>query len=450
RFLSTISQLRHIEIYMATSKPKDSTTLVKEKKLASSNSHITHTKKTTTKPSNTSSTHDKASSTSSEKQIPNYLKSTIASRPESHSFKHVKKQNLDETPQKPTLNRRRSFDKPIPPSTSRLHKALVSPGPRERTITQRSTSFSSKSTIPSKPILEKTSKTIKDGKPSQLLLAKSAKKSTSPSTVKKVTGGLPAKNLAKAPKVSDITQDLNVENKEEVKKRANRVIEEVVKVEDDQQEGENHSEEIAKSEDTEHQHDVVDSQSDHTNIDRVEEEKVIPTVSEELEGTPVSDGQIDEAQDKQKTEETKHELAGEEKKDKDESNSNNQGEGSESDRKVAVKEEVGEEGGVLEDDGNENRNEGKTLDEKEEVDGESEGLDLKEKFVSYAEHGVEEEEQTESATSSSSSKHQGNKKESPAYNDVIEETTSKLLEQRKNKVRALVGAFETVIDYESK
>jgi hypothetical protein len=46
---------------------------------------------------------------------------------------------------------------------------------------------------------------------------------------------------------------------------------------------------------------------------------------------------------------------------------------------------------------------------------------------------------------------QGNKKEShAAYNDVIEETKNKLLEERKNKVKALVGAFETVIDYESK
>ncbi|XP_021903118.1 uncharacterized protein LOC110818521 [Carica papaya] len=42
------------------------------------------------------------------------------------------------------------------------------------------------------------------------------------------------------------------------------------------------------------------------------------------------------------------------------------------------------------------------------------------------------------------------KKESPiAYNNVIEETASKLLEKRKNKVKALVGAFETVIDYET-
>jgi predicted RNase H-related nuclease YkuK (DUF458 family) len=39
---------------------------------------------------------------------------------------------------------------------------------------------------------------------------------------------------------------------------------------------------------------------------------------------------------------------------------------------------------------------------------------------------------------------QGNKKESHvAYNDVIEEIKNKLLKERKNKVKVLVGAFET-------
>ncbi|KAG6484138.1 neurofilament heavy polypeptide-like [Zingiber officinale] len=40
---------------------------------------------------------------------------------------------------------------------------------------------------------------------------------------------------------------------------------------------------------------------------------------------------------------------------------------------------------------------------------------------------------------------QAKKKEEKVSNDVIEETWSKLLEKRKSKVRALVGAFETVI-----
>lgn len=40
---------------------------------------------------------------------------------------------------------------------------------------------------------------------------------------------------------------------------------------------------------------------------------------------------------------------------------------------------------------------------------------------------------------------QGKHKDVTPYNDVIEETASKLRQQRKNKVLALVGAFETVI-----
>lgn len=32
-------------------------------------------------------------------------------------------------------------------------------------------------------------------------------------------------------------------------------------------------------------------------------------------------------------------------------------------------------------------------------------------------------------------------------NDVIEETKSKLLEERKSRVKALVGAFETVLSF---
>lgn len=46
------------------------------------------------------------------------------------------------------------------------------------------------------------------------------------------------------------------------------------------------------------------------------------------------------------------------------------------------------------------------------------------------------------------SRPQGSKKDNTAYNDVIEETASKLREQRRNKVKALVGAFETVISLE--
>jgi hypothetical protein len=45
---------------------------------------------------------------------------------------------------------------------------------------------------------------------------------------------------------------------------------------------------------------------------------------------------------------------------------------------------------------------------------------------------------------------EGKKKQNPGlYNNVIEETASKLTELRKSKVKALVGAFETVISLDS-
>ncbi|KAG8063986.1 hypothetical protein GUJ93_ZPchr0004g40153 [Zizania palustris] len=39
------------------------------------------------------------------------------------------------------------------------------------------------------------------------------------------------------------------------------------------------------------------------------------------------------------------------------------------------------------------------------------------------------------------------RKDEPKSNDVIEETKSKLLEERKSRVKALVGAFETVLSF---
>ena len=66
------------------------------------------------------------------------------------------------------------------------------------------------------------------------------------------------------------------------------------------------------------------------------------------------------------------------------------------------------------------------------------------------EGGVEEKKPEVVMNTESSKRQVGHaKKESQAYNDVIEETASKLLEKRKNKVKALVGAFETVIDKET-
>ncbi|XP_055821903.1 uncharacterized protein LOC129890367 [Solanum dulcamara] len=79
----------------------------------------------------------------------------------------------------------------------------------------------------------------------------------------------------------------------------------------------------------------------------------------------------------------------------------------------------------------------KELDVKidEEEKGESEGRNMK---------GKEENNKTTMAFAKAYP-HLVHKKESVVSNDVIEETASKLREQRKNRVKALASAFETVI-----
>ncbi|XP_022131477.1 uncharacterized protein DDB_G0271670 isoform X1 [Momordica charantia] len=90
------------------------------------------------------------------------------------------------------------------------------------------------------------------------------------------------------------------------------------------------------------------------------------------------------------------------------------------------------------------------LDQKEVEDGENckEEAEVTEKVAAAEKEG---EAVAEKLAVMGAKQRQGSgRKESPAmYNDVIEETASKLLEKRQNKVKALAGAFQTVIDYES-
>ncbi|MBA0690621.1 hypothetical protein Goari_008284 [Gossypium aridum] len=63
---------------------------------------------------------------------------------------------------------------------------------------------------------------------------------------------------------------------------------------------------------------------------------------------------------------------------------------------------------------------------------------------------AEQKAGTEVANVAAKSQVQGKKEPATPYNDVIEETASKLVaEKRRNKVRELVGAFENVIDKET-
>ena len=403
---------------MAT-KPKERTVVGKGKKASASNSHITSTKRTP-EPSTTttSSTHKTTSTTPSDRKIPSYLKPTVSSRLECPSpFKLPKS---DAPNNKPISIRRTSLDKPLSssnltkptqPSTSRLHKALVSPGPRERKL--GSSVVSLKSTNPSKPISDRTSKTPRDGKTKPILAKSTSRTSTSGST-KKVANNHASANSTKAPRaIAETAQVSNVET-EEVKEVTSQEVE-VVKEENEEHEVELVSEisHVFESDD-EHEHDQgLEGYDNHEPRSEADVEKVISTVPEE------------EAKEEPREEKTKDEH-------QEEENANQYEEYSAAEE-VMVNEKENEDGVKIEDHRSENDNEEEVVEEKEPTEG---GIS----------EPVEEAKAEPTQQKQQLAVRGKGKRESQVSNDMIEETASKLMEAMKNKVRALAGAFQIVID----
>lgn len=430
---------------MATTKREGNNAWKEKMVISPSKSRAPNITKTRPKPSTTSSTDHKAASSSStttttaaatEKRLPHYLRPTLSSRHE--SVKNAKKPGPEDTAKKASsLNRRRSSD-------SKPQSAVVSHGLKEKTTTVRSNTIPSKGTHSLKPIADRTPKTSKFGKPQAPLHAKGTiRSSTNPAATKKEFH-----NALASTKGLDVTQTSSHESEEEGEILVHEV-EEVVNVEVGA-ETESNISEVPKSEDFE---DGSVVESDHVDSIIEDEHEVkpcdIPEVSEEIKANATA--QIEEAEAKaqkeeeaearaQKEEEAENEHGGEENESKEEGNV---------EESMAISEAVVEVGEVKgEDSEAENKNEGNMVDEKEEVDGGSEGLNLKE--GQDVEVGAVEETKPEVVNTVSSKRQVGQgKKETQAYNDVIEETASKLLEKRKNKVKALVGAFETVIDIET-
>ncbi|XVF35742.1 hypothetical protein REPUB_Repub18cG0172500 [Reevesia pubescens] len=390
-----------------------------------------------TSPSSSSITHDQRrpslSSGSTEKQVPNYLKPTITSR--SDAIQNVNKTGA-------VLLRRRSFDRPA--SAARLQKELTSPG-RDKPTTFRSASFSSKSTTAPKATaatLERVAKKPNAGKPQTFSSSRSMKKTPNPTPANK---GSTSSVSKKPPSSNDKKVAQNLEIRHENEENLDHQVEEVVKNE----QGEIDDVEIPKAEESEHP-DVVDT----TEVKSVEEGKSTPdnisTVSQEhnvLQTEEMEDNfheeksdhiqhnednenqnkeEIDVGHDHQENIPHREEAKIETDEDEAEDNAT---------EVVATTKEIGE---------------AKQLESRQENDeGSEQGLESsKEEIV---EREVEESKAKAANVVAKSQAQTGyGKKESPTpYNDVIEETASKLLEERKNKVRALVGAFETVIDKET-
>ncbi|CAA2955473.1 ABC transporter F family member 4 [Olea europaea subsp. europaea] len=343
---------------------------------------------------------DPPDSPASEKHIPNYLKPTSSSSPDV-SKQLVKKQVSSDASKKQNLMRTRSLDKAGSSSPSRTPKTCTSPNPA-----QRSSSFSAKTTIAQKSIPDKLLKSPKDGGKHRLVYARSESSLKKISTIgKKQDAGSGASTKKEeaigsservvTPDISEVSQ---VETLQEEEFSVMEVEEENIHARSNNEMGY----EVLVLEDMESVRQVqLESRKDDELVE-------YSTVSEHQDASYVEMKETD-----------KH-IADEENKTK----TNGSVTGI---PKVEAKEKEGE---------GEN-----ALDEKEKA------IIVGETFDSEGtkDQEVEKEVKHEAENAAPQQQSAQGKKNSAVSNDVIEETASKLREQRRNKVRALAGAFETVI-----
>ncbi|XP_010541537.1 PREDICTED: serine/threonine-protein phosphatase 4 regulatory subunit 2-A [Tarenaya hassleriana] len=339
-----------------------------------------------------------------DKPLPNYLKPTISSRPDPVKFL---KKGLDDNHK---LLRRRSFDHP--PSFSSPTTASTS-SPRDRPsvsrdshkpITGRSSSFHGSKTGPrgggsmkSPPVAPGPKGIMQSGL------------STSSSSFHSKKEG------------SSLIDSKKTSEKEIARESPHEEEQEIVKVETDAGVVSDYDREEPKSEDKEEQSNESSEEkkgSDQTDAspvldcpdatkeegEEIHEDKAV----EQIEETKAPEETLDN-EDEHKMEESSGEVAATDVKEA-----------------ASLKESTEEE---------------KANDTEQE--NETESSNVKEETSETKEVVAESPEATKRQVV------QGKKESPSAYNDVIEKTASKLLENRKNKVKALVGAFETVIDYET-
>lgn len=464
------------EYYMATRVKESSISnspVGKEKKDSHTSSHTKLTKTSTS-----SETH--SCTTDHKQRIKSYLKPTLSSKTESFKNKkigsssstvdhHNDNHNDHSNQHKATMNRRRSFDKP-PSAASRFQKSLVSPGPRDRNAYLKSSTFSSKSS--SKPINigHDNQKLSNNATHSKLQYRPVSNKSHTKTAT--VSGGVNVKKNTTQNKNKEAVYFSASASSTKVPKSGNCVMtqtstDHIEVTQEAYQSLVDHHDQIAEIEQSHEDHDdhevqEVLSEDQLRSFENSNSEHVEENINEDKSGEQGDSTKISEEIKAKLSDGTSESI----QRNENESNVTNDINSEESSvdpsgtKDEVVKEEIVKEGNdFVEEAAKEKENEKNEVKSLEEEDivinvisgNEEEGGTSSKKEEEEVEKINGDEEQEEAKVEVKSQGEQGNKKESPAaYNDVIEETASKLLEKRKNKVRALVGAFETVIDYESK
>ncbi|XP_071920036.1 uncharacterized protein [Coffea arabica] len=351
---------------------------------------------------------NKRHDSTTERSVPNYLKPTISSALDA-SRSHVKKHPPSESAQKATLARRRSFDKPLPPS--HVQKTRISPNPRERNI--RSSSFGVKTTTTSqKSPSDRLSKVPKsDGREHSL--------HPRPKNVK--TSSITIKNQE--------TQGGTFSVKPPTERPHGTVDTPVVV--DFPQVAEHQEEDLGST--------INEIDEDILNVGKENEFKMIESSSILKDQDANIGARLEEPEDELQVGEITSNQSKilEHPHDKEEKNINHQDENVEEGPKVEAPKMEGE-------NTKEDTIAAQTFDEKEESSDGSLVLDSQHETDSAKDVAKEVKKGPERETTKPEVI-QGKNDSAPLSNNVIEVTASKLREQRKNKVKALAGAFETVI-----
>ncbi|KAK4354831.1 hypothetical protein RND71_027025 [Anisodus tanguticus] len=426
---------------------KDTAPPGKEKRGISTSHPIPHHLRSPNSSTTNSPVRKRADSTISNKNVPNYLKPTMSSSGDSNIHN------------KPTLTRRRSFDKP-PVATSPKNA-----NPNER-ILQSSSSFSSKTSSTSqKPLSDRLYRTphmTKDATGKQHGTGTYAR----PGTMKKITTTGTVSKKQEASSTNDkhkLRNDQDGHNGSTPKEsitNSSHVTEDVIpQAESDQDDTyklrnnqDDHNDSTPKA--------SVITNSSHATVDVIPQAEL--SEQEDNQELPLTDTESDVIINNSETAATDTEENNSAIEDQEELSENVNNAKIVEENLEIIKREKPEEAQLVEGTSTSNpkepeemtnelnehhleENTVKVVDANQQKKEEEEGGN-QEKEAVMAEEGesVKETNTTVAASKPQRQVVQG-KNESVISNDVIEETASKLREQRKNRVRALAGAFETVI-----
>ncbi|XP_057516542.1 cell wall protein RBR3-like [Amaranthus tricolor] len=371
------------------------------------------------------------SPTPSTKPIPNYLRPTISSSLES------KKLGTDNSSSRPSYTRRRSFDKP--PPTTQLQKAVRAPtiGGARDIKPVRSSSFSNKST---ERLYARTS-SLKNGsnkaEQPQLSKCRSLKKTT----LSSMSSSSSKKSAKSVNSESSVDCDENRSSVDRLVIKDND--DELVNINDDDQvlslpeisEMPDSNEELGDPDLTNLQVEEVKHIAEEYNTDHdVHKSIVVDRVAEAESGKVESDGEapgernlIDEADEKAPQTDSPETLVEE----KGEPETKTQ------DETQTVSSLRAETAAVTE---------SETKDETQTVSSLPAETETKDETQTVGIPPAETAAITGTAAVKTTQASSAGKKDKQDYNDVIEETATKLMgKKNRNKVLALAGAFETVI-----